>query len=275
MLVALRSRRQIAPFSVHRPDTVAEALKLRSASGPSAFLAGGIDLIDWLKFGHPIERLIRLDGVVGLADITGGHAQLRIGAMATHAAIAESAVLQSVLPDLALLWHGVANPRVRFTGTIGGNVMTGRADYDGLPALLALGAKAEIAGGDLVTLDRLSMLEQPLVTGFVIANPGTLRLFTDRTLRPAMSVWVGLTVEANRVRTVRVAVSMAHPSPACVTLPLDVPITRLGHEAAVIAAETIRLMPSPAADGRASAAYRRRMIGVLTKRILIRAGDSA
>ena len=208
MLVALRSRRQIAPFALHRPATLADAMALRSAPGSSAFLAGGIDLIDGLKLGHPIQRLIRLDAVPGLRDITGGPDLLRIGAMATHAAIADNPVINDLLPDLAALWHGVANPRVRFTGTIGGNVMAGRGDYDALPAMLALGATAEIATGsgvERIPPDQLLARQQPLLTGFVIAEPGTLRLFADRSLRPAVSLWLGLTEQAGRVRAMRVA----------------------------------------------------------------------
>ncbi|HEY0181545.1 MAG TPA: FAD binding domain-containing protein [Rhodopila sp.] len=277
MLVALRSRRQIAPFALHRPASLAEAVELRSAPGTSAFLAGGIDLIDWLKLGHPIERLIRLDGVAGLDGIAADADTVRIGAMTRHAAIAASPLLHHRLPDLAALWQGVANPRVRFAGTIGGNVMADRSEYDALPALLALNAEAEIAAGagtERIPLGRLPALAQPLLAGFVISEPDTLRLFADRTLRPAVSVWVGLTVRGERVRTLRVAVGMAHPRPVCVTLPLDIPVAAVESEATSIAAEAARLMPPPASDGRAGAEYRRRMIGVLTQRLLARSGVS-
>jgi aerobic carbon-monoxide dehydrogenase medium subunit len=277
MLVALRSRRQIAPFVLHRPTTLSEAMELRSAAGASAFLAGGIDLIDWLKLGHPIDHLIRLDGLPGLRDIAGGSDLLRIGAMATHASIADSTLIRGVLPDLANLWHHVANPRVRFAGTIGGNVMAQRADYDGLPAMLALGAEAEVAtstGVERIPLERLPARDHALLAGFVIPTPTTMSLFADRTLRPAVSVWLGLTMEAHQVRAVRVAVGMAHPRPVCVTLPLDLPLAALAREVGSISAEATRLIPLPSSDGRGSAEYRRRMIGVLTRRILIRAGDS-
>jgi carbon-monoxide dehydrogenase medium subunit len=278
MLVALRSRRQIAPFDLHQPVTLAEALALREAPGTSAFLAGGIDLIDWLKHGHAIDRVIRLDGVPGLAEIAGGADLLRIGALATHAAITGSTLVAGTLPELAALWHGVANPRVRFAGTIGGNVMAGNPDYDGLPALLALGAEAEVAseaGIEHIAPDRLAANGRRLVTGFVIPAPTTLRLFADRSLRPALIVWLGLTVIAGRVTALRLAVGMAHPVPVCVTHPLDLKLADLGGMAADIAAEVTHLLPDPATDGRASAAYRRRMVGVLTRRILIRAGGSA
>lgn len=110
--------------------------------------------------------------------------------MATHAAIAASPLIREILPDLATLWPTVANPRVRFTGTIGGNVMVGNPDYDALPALMALGAEPEVAPGLRTSLDTLG--PDSLVTAFIIPNPTTLRLFADRSLRPALTVWLGL-----------------------------------------------------------------------------------
>ena len=271
MLVALRSRRQIAPFTMHRPTSVVEALALRGEPGASAFLAGGIDLIDWLKYGHPLDRVIRLDGIPGLADIAAEADALRIGAMATHAAIAGSPSIRDLLPDLAALWPAVANPRVRLTGTIGGNVMAGKAEYDGLPALMALGAAAEVASGAYIGLDALD--PACLVTALLIPEPARLRLFADRSLRPALTVWLGLSEVSGQVLSLRVAVGMAHPRPVCVTLPLDLPRASLGPAAAELAADVARHLPDPASDGRAGAVYRRRMVEVLTRRILIRAGD--
>ena len=271
MLVGLRSRRQIEPFSLHRPTTLAEAVALHRPPEVSAFLAGGTDLIDWLKYGHVIDRLIRLDGLPELAAITAGPGQLRIGAMATHATIIDSPLIRQLLPDLPALWNTVANPRVRFTGTIGGNVMANRPDYDALPALLALDAQAEIAtdtGKQRVALDEID----GLLTGFVISKPTTQRLFADRSLRPAVCIWIGMTVTNAHVQAMRVAVGMAHPVAVCVTLTPNVAVSALSAQAAVIAQQVIEQLPEPITDGRASASYRRRMVGVLTHRILSRAG---
>jgi carbon-monoxide dehydrogenase medium subunit len=278
VLVALRSRRQIAPFALHHPATLTEALAARSEPGSSAFLAGGIDLMDWLKHGHTVDRLIRLDGVAGLADITGGPGLLRIGAMATHDAIARSALVRDVLPDLATQWDRVANPRIRFIGTIGGNVMAARPDYDAMPALLALDAKAEIAAGagvESVSLDKLPALHHPLLASFRVDSPTLKRLLSDRSLRPAVTLWFGMTVQAGHISAIRVAVGMAHPSPVCITLPTDLPLSGLGPDADRIAADVDQRLPPPMTDGHASATYRRRMITVLLRRLLIRAaGDT-
>jgi carbon-monoxide dehydrogenase medium subunit len=272
MPIALRSRRHIAPFTAYRPTTIEEAVALRTAPGQSAYLAGGVDLIDWLKHGHVVDRLIRLDGVPGIADITAEPDRLRLGGCATHAAIAESHLVRDLLPDLASLWQSVANPRVRFVGTIGGNVMAQRSEYDGLPALLVLGATADTATAAGVPLEQLPTLGAPLVTGFVIPEPRYCRLFADRSLRPAVAVWLGLRVVQGQVTRIRLAVGLAHPTPVCITLPLDLPVASLGAEASAIGAALLAQLPEPASDGRASAGYRRRMVGVLARRLVIRAG---
>jgi CO/xanthine dehydrogenase FAD-binding subunit len=60
-----------------------------------------------------------------------------------------------------------------------------------------------------------------------------------------------------------------------VALPVALQLADLGREAAAVAADLVRLLPEPASDGRASGGYRRRMAGVLTRRILVRAGGAA
>ncbi len=219
-----------------------------------------------------------MDGVSGLADITGGPALLRIGAMATHDAIAHSALIRDVLPDLATHWDRIANPRVRFIGTIGGNVMAARPDYDAMPALLALGANAEIAtaqGTETITLDELAARHTPLLADFRIDDPASKRLLTDRSLRPAVTLWFSMTVHAGHVSAIRVAIGSAHPSPVCITLPTDLPLSSLGPNAGRIAADADQLLPPPMTDFNASATYRRRMIAVLLRRLLIRAAGDA
>jgi CO/xanthine dehydrogenase FAD-binding subunit len=156
--------------------------------------------------------------------------------------------------------------------------MAARPDYDAIPALLALGAKAEIATGtgvESVALDELPARHQPLLAGFRIEAPTSQRLLTDRSLRPAVALWLGMTVRAGHVSAIRVAVGMTYPSPVCITLPIDLPLSGLGSGAERIAADFDQRLAPPMTDGHASAAYRRRMIAVLTRRLLIRAAGEA
>lgn len=230
---------------------------MKSAMPGAQFMAGGIELIGRMKWGEVVEDVIHLGRVAGLADITATAGALRIGAGATHAAIAQSPVVAAALPDLAALWPEVANPRIRFTGTLGGNLMCRQPGYDGWPAMLALGAVPE--GDTLLT---------------AVTIPAGTMLLADRSLKPALIVWLGVSVSGGLVTAARLGVGGAHK--AAVLLELPVVGTPLAALAAAEAADwATRHLPEPVTDSLASAAYRRRMAGVLARRLLLRAGARA
>ncbi len=272
-LVGLRSHAQIAPFRLHQPTTVAEALALQAAHPGAAFMAGGIDLIGRMKWGEVIPDVVHLGSVAGLADIAQDGASLRIGAGATHASIVESRTVAALLPDLAALWPLVANPRIRFAGTLGGNLMAGQAGYDGMPALLALGATLEGAtvAGPLRIAAGTLLPPGALLTAALI--PAGTWLLADRSLKPAIIAWLGLALAGDRVAAARLGLGAAHATAVGLDLPLaGTPVSALGAAAAEIGAWVAGAVPEPLGDSIASAPYRRRMAGVLARRLLIRAG---
>src|SRR5476649_2491832 len=142
MLLGLRSRKHIPSFDLVRPANVEEACRALAMSGRSVVMAGGLDLIDRLKGGESADRIIHLAGVRELSGIRRDGDAISIGALTTHAQLAHSAMLADVLPDFPAIWRTIANPRVRFVGTLGGNLMSAAPHYDAWPALLALGADA-------------------------------------------------------------------------------------------------------------------------------------
>jgi carbon-monoxide dehydrogenase medium subunit len=270
MPVALRSHAHIQPFRLHRPTGVAEAAAMQRAMPGAAFMAGGLELIGRMKWGEVVPDVIHLARVAGLADITTTAGGLRIGAGATHAAIAGNAVVAALLPDLAALWPLVANPRVRFSGTIGGNLCSGQSGYDGVPAMLALGASFEMAGGQGL----MSTPGSGLLTALHL--PAGTMLLTDRSLKPAIIAWLGLDLTQGRVRAARLAFGAAHAAAVMLELPLaGTPIAALADAAPATGAWVATALPEPLGDGLTSAAYRRRMAGVLARRLLIRAGARA
>jgi len=128
-------------FDYRRPQSLNEAeLALKAHSG-AKILAGGHTLIPAMKLrladpGHVVDL-----GAIGeLRGITQADGALRIGAMTTHAAVAESAVLASLLPGLAGLAASIGDPHVRNRGTIGGSVANNDPAADYPAAVLALGA---------------------------------------------------------------------------------------------------------------------------------------
>src|ERR1700743_323781 len=135
-------------FNYHRPATVADAVKLLSTLGDDARpLAGGHSLVPMMKLRlAPPEHLVDLHGIDGLKGIRRDGGNIVIGAMTTqHELLASAEITQSlpILHETALL---IADPQVRYRGTLGGNVANGDPGND-MPALmLTLGASYRLAG---------------------------------------------------------------------------------------------------------------------------------
>src|SRR5262245_57233876 len=136
------------PFSYHRPATLADAVNLLASLGDEARpLAGGHSLVPMMKLRLATpEHLVDLHGIAGLKGIRRDGNKLVIGAMTTqHELLASDEIARSVpiLHETALL---IADPQVRYRGTIGGNVANGDPGND-MPALMmTLGASYRLEG---------------------------------------------------------------------------------------------------------------------------------
>ena len=135
-------------FSYHRPATVADAVKLLADLGDEARpLAGGHSLVPMMKLRLATPaHLVDLHGVAGLKGISRDGNKVVIGAMTTqHELLASDEIAKSlpILHETALL---IADPQVRYRGTIGGNVANGDPGND-MPALMmTLGASYRLEG---------------------------------------------------------------------------------------------------------------------------------
>jgi carbon-monoxide dehydrogenase medium subunit len=135
-------------FAYHRPRTLAEALALLSQLGEDAkILAGGHSLIPAMKLRLARPRaIVDLGRVQELTSIMPDGSDVRVGAMATHAQIAESSVLRERCPLLPLTAAHIGDRQVRNKGTIGGSLVHADPAADWPAAALALDATLEIAG---------------------------------------------------------------------------------------------------------------------------------
>ena len=140
-----------ASFEYHRPASVEEAVALLGQLGEDArVLAGGHSLVPMMKLrlAQP-EHLVDLQDVSALRGIRREGATFVIGALATQKEIIDSDDLADACPILRETALQIADPQVRYCGTVGGNVANGDPGND-LPAvMLALGAsyRAEGPGG--------------------------------------------------------------------------------------------------------------------------------
>ena len=125
------------PFSYHRPATLADAVKLLASLGDEARpLAGGHSLVPMMKLRLATpEHLVDLHGIDGLKGIRRDGNNIVIGAMTTQHELLGSDEIAGSLPILHEAALLIADPQVRYRGTIGGNVANGDPGND-LPALM-------------------------------------------------------------------------------------------------------------------------------------------
>lgn len=136
-------------FRLHRPTEVDAALAAYADShDDTAYVAGGTELLQVMKMGLAefgtlidLKQIAELRGIDQESDGT-----LRIGATTTHREIERSPLVQAALPALAELESGVANLRVRNTGTLGGNLAFAEPHSDPATLLLVCDAGVELAG---------------------------------------------------------------------------------------------------------------------------------
>ena len=201
-------------FDYQRPSTVNEAAALLANGSGAKLLAGGQTLIPTMKqrLASP-PLVVDLRDVAELRGIDRTNDRLVIGAMTTHAQVAESAVVASTIPGLCNVAEGIGDPHVRHRGTIGGSLANNDPAADYPAAVLALAAtiytnKREIAADDFFQgLFTTALEEDEIITrvSFPIPERFAYAKFPNPASRYAM---VGVAV-AKGPQGVRVAVTGA------------------------------------------------------------------
>src|SRR4051812_9066712 len=140
----------LPPFTIEQPASLADASRLLLAGEEeSRAYAGGTELLLVMKHGGlRYDRLVDIKTIPGLDALEERDGAIWIGALATHLALERSPLLRSRLPALADLESKVANPRVRNTGTIGGNLCFAEPHSDPATLLLCLDARLHVVGPD-------------------------------------------------------------------------------------------------------------------------------
>ena len=128
-------------FKYHRPGTVRQAANLLVKNEDAKLIAGGHTLVPVMKqrLASP-PHLVDLSHIEGLNGIEMKGRNLVIGATATHAEVANSAVVGEAIPALAELAGLIGDPTVRHKGTIGGSLANNDPTADYPAAVTALGA---------------------------------------------------------------------------------------------------------------------------------------
>ena len=129
-------------FEYHAPTSIPDALGLLTQFGEEAkLLAGGHSLLPMMKlrFADP-QHLIDLGRIRDLKGIREEGGAIRIGAMTTENELIWSKLLQDKCPLLVEGARLIADPQVRYKGTVGGDISHGDPGNDHPALMVVLGA---------------------------------------------------------------------------------------------------------------------------------------
>ena len=139
-----------AAFDYYRPKTMTEVIAILQEHGDDArVMAGGHSLIPMMKLRMAeVPHLIDLQDIANLADITIEGQTITLGAMVTQHQLINHSDLSSAAPLLREASLQIADPQVRYMGTIGGNVANGDPGNDMPGVMQCLDAQINLVGPD-------------------------------------------------------------------------------------------------------------------------------
>ncbi|MGW6331532.1 FAD binding domain-containing protein [Nocardia rhamnosiphila] len=264
--IVAQSQSALAPFRLYRPESVAEVTAVLAADPEAVIGAGCSDLVARIREGCTPRALVSLRKVAGLEAITHRDGVLHVGPMVTHHEGATSATVAAAIPGLAAAWSRIATVRIRYTGTVGGNLMARRHRYE-MPLLLgALDARLSIsdgrtlAPGDLWTDDITALL-----TGIEVPTADLVWFGYERSMRPTTTVALAI----RRGATLSVHAIAGSEYRRGISMRVDTGATSAaGIDAVPTAAALAAQLPDDIGDYTGSAEYRRHLVAVLTRRLL-------
>jgi carbon-monoxide dehydrogenase medium subunit len=272
------------PFAYHAPDSIPAVIALLSDYGDQAkLLAGGHSLLPMMKlrFAAP-EHLIDLGRVKELRGIALAGDEIRIGAMTTEREILASPLLAEHLPLLVETARQIADPQVRYKGTIGGDIAHGDPGNDHPAVMLALGAQFALIGpgGERVVpasdffLGTYATAIEPdeVMTEIRIARPaagsGSCYAKLKRKTGDYATAAAAVVLRMEKGLCAAVSIALTNVAPTAMMVETDL----VGHpldDAAIAEAGRVAMAAcEPAADLRGDEDYKRAMAGQMVQRAL-------
>jgi len=287
------------------PTTLAEVLQAL-AERNATVLAGGTDILPrWARgLTAPPAAVVSLSRVTDLRGVEYTGAEVRVGACTRMSEIASDAIIAAAAPVLACAAGRVACAQIRNRATIGGNLCNASPAADTAIPLLLLDAVLDVAsigpGGTAVR--QVPIADFFRGPGATVVGPGELlthirfkplpqgafAAWDKFGTRPAMEIAVasvGLALRFDGETRNALLTEQWHPITwARVGYGSVAPVPLRGRRAEAqlvgkpLSADTIdkcvaaaREEIAPITDVRASAGYRREVVGVMLRRMLERA----
>lgn len=274
-------------FDYQKPRSLDALLALMAAHGDEArLLAGGQTLLATLnmRLSEP-ALLIDIASIEALKGMSVRGDVLSIGALVTHSEIEASPLIATHAPLLTLAAPHIAHRAIRNRGTWGGSIAYADPAAEWPACLMALDGVvvARSAGGErriparefFLDLYKTALTEGEIVAGceLPLHRPGDVVGFDELARRHGDYAIIGLAMTARRtpqgLRGLRLAFLGVGATPwraeAAEALFIDRPLTTDAVDE-VVAAVQATIEPLP--DLTNSAAMKRHLAGVLTRRLL-------
>jgi len=269
------------------PTTVNEAVSLLAgAPGLAKVLSGGTDLLVQLRSGRVRPELIvdtkRLPGLIGIREEDGGFV---IGAATPGAMLEAHEGLKRVYPGVVEAMDLIGSQQIQGRASLAGNLCNASPAADSVPAMIAAGAVAVVAGPDgrrEVPVEqiptgpgRTSLARGELVLEFRLpprparASDAYLR-FIPRTEMDIAVVGCGVAVALNAqgvCTQARVSLGAVAPVPLLVSAGAEALVgSRLDDAALARLDAAAQAACQPITDKRGTIEYRTKVAGVLARR---------
>jgi carbon-monoxide dehydrogenase medium subunit len=283
-----------APFAYHRPQSLQEAIGLLAQHGQDArVVAGGHSLIPIMKLrlAKP-EQLVDLQDLSELRGIRREAGTVVIGAMTTQHELIGSELLAASCPIIRETALVIADPQVRYCGTLGGNLANGDPGNDMPAVMLALGATYRVRGPqgerDIPAREfyrgvySTALLDSEILTAIHIPIPADRHGWAYEKQKRKVGDYataaaaVVLTMAAGICTMAAIALTNLADTPLFAQHAGEALVGTGIDEAAIAeAARRAQRIASPSADVRGPVEFRIHVTGVMVRRAIARAKERA
>lgn len=278
--------RPLSKFQYLSAGSLSDVIAILEQHGEKArLLAGGTDLLVWIKKRAVLpEIVVDVSRVADLSFVEMNEENLRIGAATTLNTIKESGVVKEKFPFLAEAIGSMSCHPIRNRATMGGNLCSASPAADTAPPLLALDASVLLEGhggerriplaefflGPGKTVKKANELMKEIIIPEKRGHSAFLKLGRRKGLTLSVaSVAAFVTINKGRFEGVRLAAGAVAPTPLLIErIEKELQEAIVDRESIEHASNIVKEEIDPITDIRASAAYRREMAGVLTRRVL-------
>ena len=274
--------------------TIDEAVDAHAkANGSARFLAGGTDLLVQIKSGIrkpnlviDIKKIVELNSIQEISEN-----EFVIGASVSGANLNRNPKFAKLWPGVLEAFRLIGSEQIQGRASLGGNLCNGSPAGDSVPALIAAGCKAVIAGPSErkeIPIENFhlgpgkTILEngQMLVAlKFPKRNNNSADAYLRMTPRTEMDIavvgcGVNISIENGVCTNARISLGAVAPKPLLINEATDIMVgSSLDEETLEKVSKICRDSCNPIDDKRGTIDYRTKVAGVLFKRATLLAAD--